>query len=103
MTTKEMIETLRYKAENIKAKIDPEFFNEVADKLEKQAVGWISVKDRLPEDDVRVLIQVRWACVLIALRRNGEWNGLWENYEDDDVLYWQPLPKLHREDGGIGD
>ena len=34
VTTKEMIETLRYKAENIKAKIDPEFFNEVADALE---------------------------------------------------------------------
>lgn len=36
MTTKEMIETLRYKANNIKAKIEPEFFNEVADRLEKQ-------------------------------------------------------------------
>ena len=36
MTTKEMIETLRYKANNIKAKIEPEFFNEVADVLEKQ-------------------------------------------------------------------
>lgn len=36
MKTKEMIETLRYKANNIKAKIEPEFFNEVADKLEKQ-------------------------------------------------------------------
>ena len=34
MTTKEMIETLRYKADNIKAKIEPEFFNEVADRLE---------------------------------------------------------------------
>ena len=36
MTTKEMIETLRYKANNIKAKIEPEFFNEVAEALEKQ-------------------------------------------------------------------
>lgn len=36
MTTKEMIETLRYKAENIKAHIEPEFFNDVADELEKQ-------------------------------------------------------------------
>lgn len=35
MTTKEMIETLRYKAENIKAHIESEFFNEVADRLEK--------------------------------------------------------------------
>lgn len=36
METKEMIETLRYKANNIKAHIEPEFFNEVANKLEKQ-------------------------------------------------------------------
>lgn len=36
MTTKEMIETLRYKAKNIKAHIEPEFFNDVADELEKQ-------------------------------------------------------------------
>ena len=35
MTTKEMIETLRYKANNIKAKIEPEFFNDVADSLEE--------------------------------------------------------------------
>lgn len=35
MTTKEMIETLRYKAKNIKAHIEPEFFNDVADELEK--------------------------------------------------------------------
>lgn len=36
MTTKEMIEILRYKADNIKAKIEPEFFREVAKRLEKQ-------------------------------------------------------------------
>ena len=35
METKEMIEKLRFKAENIKAHIEPEFFNDVADRLEK--------------------------------------------------------------------
>lgn len=35
MKTKEMIETLRYKANNIKAHIEPEFFNEVADRLDE--------------------------------------------------------------------
>lgn len=47
MTTKEMIETLRYKAENIKAKIEPEFFNEVADRLEKQ----IAKKTKIYNDE----------------------------------------------------
>lgn len=36
MKIEEMIEKLRYKANNIKAHIEPEFFNEVADRLEKQ-------------------------------------------------------------------
>ena len=35
METKEMIETLRYKANNIKAKIDPKFFNDCANALEE--------------------------------------------------------------------
>ena len=45
MTTKEMIETLRYKAENIKAHIEPEFFNDVADELERQIAKKLVVWD----------------------------------------------------------
>ena len=52
MTTNEMIEKLRYKAENIKAHIEPQFFNDVADELEKHQ--WIDVNDRLPEKDTDV-------------------------------------------------
>lgn len=36
MKIQEMVEKLRYKANNIKAKIEPEFFFEVAERLEKQ-------------------------------------------------------------------
>ena len=35
MEVKEMVEKLRYKTNNIKAKIEPEFFNECANVLEK--------------------------------------------------------------------
>ena len=35
MEIKEMIEKLRYKANSIKAHIEPEFFNDVADRLEE--------------------------------------------------------------------
>ena len=44
MKIEEMIEKLRYKANNIKAKIEPEFFNEVADALEKQIVKFVECK-----------------------------------------------------------
>ena len=45
MKIKEMIEKLRFKAENIKAHIEPEFFNDVADELEKQIAKKLVVWD----------------------------------------------------------
>ena len=43
MTTKEMIETLIYKGTDIKAKIEPDFFFEVAERLEKQVAKDIPI------------------------------------------------------------
>jgi hypothetical protein len=69
------------------------------------APQWISVKDRLPEEDVAVLV---YGQVLndppdvIGVRRryNGdqEWKYTWESedgfiYREDDVTHWMPLPK----------
>jgi len=66
---------------------------------------WISVKDRLPEEDIAVLV---YGQVLndppdvIGVRRryNGdqEWKHTWESedgfiYREDDVTHWMPLPK----------
>lgn len=65
-----------------------------ADAIEKQT--WISVDDRLPEDNVRVLVYCEWECEHIALRRHDKWVGEFENYEDDEVLAWQPLPKSYK-------
>lgn len=48
MTKDEMIKGLRYKAENIKAHMEPEFFAEVADYLEEQK--WIPVSEKMPEE-----------------------------------------------------
>lgn len=45
MKTKEMIEILRYKADNIKAKIEPEFFREVAKRLEKQVAKQVVAEE----------------------------------------------------------
>jgi hypothetical protein len=66
---------------------------------------WVSVKDRLPEEDIAVLV---YGQVLndppdvIGVRRryNGdqEWKHTWESedgfiYREDDVTHWMPLPK----------
>ena len=106
MTKEEMIEKLRYKANNIKAKIEPEFFNEVADRLEKQT--WISVDDRLPKDDEYVLIWCKGEFINgTNMGEECEWYGIgysyglkWEVFqckdiEDIEVLAWMPLPNKY--------
>jgi hypothetical protein len=55
MTKDEMIKGLRYKAENIKAHMEPEFFAEVADYLESQK--WIPLEKELPKDRETVLVK----------------------------------------------
>jgi hypothetical protein len=71
---------------------------------------WISVKDRLPEEDVAVLV---YGQVLndppdvIGVRRryNGDqdWKHTWESedgfiYREDDVTHWMPLPEPPKEE-----
>lgn len=117
METKEMIEILRYKAENIKAKIEPEFFNEVADRLEKQAEGWISVKDRLPELNKYVLVTKRnkdnifYGKLMVDIacyskkdfKNEFYWRGWNMDVMASEVIAWMPLqfPEPYREVGGI--
>ena len=55
---------------------------------------WISVKDRLPKEDVEVLAQLEWDAIDIVWYSNNEWCREFSNLEDGDVLYWQPLPQL---------
>lgn len=58
--------------------------------------GWISVKDRLPEEKQAVLIIAdgESECGLyytVSLILNNDW------FCKDDVLYWQPLPELPKD------
>lgn len=100
MKIEEMIEKLRYKANNIKAHIEPEFFNEVADRLEKQT--WISVDDRLPEEPEigadGYIVQEKNVCEPFSAYWDGErWTD--SNYEPiDDVIAWMSLPEQYKED-----
>lgn len=49
---------------------------------------WISVKDRLPEENVRVLTASSCEFVDIGYRYCGEWIG------NPRIAHWQPLPEL---------
>ena len=74
------------------------------------APQWISVKDRLPEEDIAVLV---YGQVLndppdvIGVRRrykgDQEWKYTWESedgfiYREDDVTHWMPLPAAPKEE-----
>ena len=66
-------------------------------------MGWISVKDQLPEDEVSVLVHqygndVCHSLIVQAQIFNGYWyadheNGLIDFQDSLDVKWWQPLPE----------
>lgn len=59
-------------------------------------MDWISVKERLPEEQTGVLIAVKDCRSVIAQVWNGRWTDVGESgldYEQDDVTHWMPLPE----------
>ena len=74
------------------------------------AQQWISVKDRLPEQDVAVLTYgqvLNNPPEVLGVRRryNGdqEWKHTWESedgfiYRENDITHWMPLPTAPKEE-----
>lgn len=60
--------------------------------------GWISVKERLPDDARSVLIFGERCEVIIAKWYGDEAVGWYSDYgEKVDVTYWRPLPEPPKE------
>ena len=55
---------------------------------------WISVKNKLPDIEQEVLIQLSWddMNVVMGMLTNDGWESNVASFKDDEVLYWQPLP-----------
>ena len=55
---------------------------------------WISVKNKLPDIEQEVLIQLSWddMNVVMGMLTNDGWKSNVASFKDDEVLYWQPLP-----------
>lgn len=61
--------------------------------LEARVPKWISVKDRLPEDDDDVLIFSNERMIFVGCYKNGQWisYSLYAIY-GNVVTHWMPLP-----------
>jgi hypothetical protein len=63
---------------------------------------WISVKDRLPENEVDVLTYNGRGCSVSHMRRNivdshlSHWIQCEDNYDYDNITHWMPLPEPPR-------
>ena len=65
--------------------------------LEARAAKWISVKDRLPEDDDDVLIRIYGKIIGVGYRINGKWKSL-SMVKTPVVTHWMPLPEMPEEE-----
>lgn len=96
MTKDEMIKGLRYKAENIKAHMEPEFFAEVADYLESQK--WIPIEKGYPDGSEIVLVRDRdgdVTCAVLCYRRYADMVFLeaFSREPIDHVIEWRGIPE----------
>jgi len=90
------IDRLRSENEDLAERID-ELMDEI-DELKKHE--WISVKDRLPEDDVLVLAFGVGGIVIAEHYRFGQWvifmldkDGRYMSPYPTTIYYWMPLPE----------
>lgn len=65
--------------------------------LEARGPKWISVKERLPEDDDDVLIRIYGKIIGVGYRINGKWKSL-SMVKAPVVTHWMPLPEMPEEE-----
>ena len=55
---------------------------------------WIPVSERLPPDNVAVLVNHETTGVEMAFRQDGQWGICWTNHMHSGCAYthWMPLP-----------
>lgn len=87
-----------------------ESFIDACPTLEEKMPGWISVKDRLPENNVRVLVcsnngdkDSAIAITHYTQKKYGfnieGWNEPWQYFfYNHDITHWMPLPEPPKEE-----
>ena len=60
---------------------------------------WISVDERLPEEDVRVLVYINSERIYTKLDTDRMVDGEWVRWSKD-ITHWMPLPEAPKMKGG---
>lgn len=62
-------------------------------------VKWTPCGEGPPKEESEVLVTTSWNDVCKAWYSNGKWRAEFTNeYDDDEILAWMPLPKPYRKD-----
>ena len=87
----EVINRLQYKADNIKAKLEPSYFTECIEYLKSLPLcddGWIPCSERLPEKNTWVMVTRSSGIIDLDMLKAKGWIC-----REDFVIAWQPLPQ----------
>lgn len=89
----------RYKYAGLYVKVIQDMIEQLQDDLEQDEKenGWISVSDRLPEDDTTVLVSCKTSNRTTFVRTACYMHGSWR-LNCIGVTAWRPLPEPYKED-----
>lgn len=68
--------------------------------LEVETDGWIPVSERLPDENVRVMLAIKGASVIMGSHHNRapQWTTIDGYYSDYAIVtHWRPLPEAPKE------
>jgi hypothetical protein len=55
--------------------------------------SWIDVNEKLPDENVRVLVICKSCSIEIEKITNPKDGNLWSCISKESITHWQPLPK----------
>lgn len=72
---------------------------ELIEELQAKIPQWISVKERLPEnDDYYLTYTTEHTCEVYRYDGDGEWVTAWDDTANHDITHWMPLPEPPKEE-----